>query len=216
MPSPTPILPPIEKTAILLIDPYNDFIHPSGKLHSLLAESLQSSNAIVHILSLLTAARKPKIPVYYGLHQPFKASSFAGWKHKKGVHESQEEGRVFEEGSWGERIFAGMEPVFGNGDVVVSKHWSSSSFQNTDLDYHLHQREITHVVLAGFTTNHCVEATGRYAYDLGYETTFLSDATAGFGTELKDVATDLIWPLFANNVITTDEFIGTLSRGGKE
>jgi nicotinamidase-related amidase len=48
-----------------------------------------------------------------------------------------------------------------------------SSFQNTDLDYQLHQREITHVVLAGLTTNHCVEATGRYAYDLGYETTFL-------------------------------------------
>jgi len=43
-----------------------------------------------------------------------------------------------------------------------------------------------------------------------------SDATAGFGTELKDAATKLIWPLFANNVMTTDEFIATLPKGGSE
>ena len=68
--------------------------------------------------------------------------------------------------------------LFGAGRVncgtrSVADYGKCSSFQNTDLDYQLHQREITHVVLAGLTTNHCVEATGRYAYDLGYETTFL-------------------------------------------
>lgn len=125
-PAPAPTLPPIGKTAILLIDPYNDFIHTSGKLYPLLSESLAASNTITHILTLLTAARANKIPIYYGLHQPYKASSFAGWKHKKLVHTSQEEGKVFEEGSWGAQIFEGMEPSVENGDVVVSKHWSSS------------------------------------------------------------------------------------------
>ena len=43
-----------------------------------------------------------------------------------------------------------------------------------------------------------------------------SDATAGFGTELKDAATKLIWPLFANNVMTTDEFIATLPTGASK
>jgi nicotinamidase-related amidase len=41
-----------------------------------------------------------------------------------------------------------------------------SSFQNTDLDYQLHQREITHVVVAGLESNTCFEATSRYAYEL--------------------------------------------------
>jgi nicotinamidase-related amidase len=41
-----------------------------------------------------------------------------------------------------------------------------SSFQNTDLDYQLHQREITNLVLAGMTANTCLEATARYAYEL--------------------------------------------------
>jgi nicotinamidase-related amidase len=41
-----------------------------------------------------------------------------------------------------------------------------SSFQNTDLDYQLHQREITNVVVAGLESNTCFEATSRYAYEL--------------------------------------------------
>jgi nicotinamidase-related amidase len=41
-----------------------------------------------------------------------------------------------------------------------------SSFNNTDLDFQLRQREITNVVIAGLTANACVEATARYAYDM--------------------------------------------------
>lgn len=41
----------------------------------------------------------------------------------------------------------------------------SSSFQNTDLDYQLRQREITNLVLAGMTANTFLEATVRYAYE---------------------------------------------------
>lgn len=41
-----------------------------------------------------------------------------------------------------------------------------SSFNNTDLDFQLRQREITEVVVAGLTANACVEATARYAYDM--------------------------------------------------
>jgi nicotinamidase-related amidase len=40
-----------------------------------------------------------------------------------------------------------------------------SSFHNTDLDYQLKQRGITHVVIAGLLQTP-VEATARYAYEL--------------------------------------------------
>jgi nicotinamidase-related amidase len=171
----------IQNTAIVLIDPYNDFLHPEGKLYSALAASLQEADTIRHINELLTAARAHKIPVYYGLHQQYKPGFFDGWKHMKTLQQSQKDNKVFEEGSWGAQIFKGMEPMLENNDVVVSKHWSSridrlspgnavayvdSSFQNTDLDYVLRQREITHVVIAGLVTNSCVESTARYAYDL--------------------------------------------------
>ena len=41
-----------------------------------------------------------------------------------------------------------------------------SSFQNTDLDYQLRQRDITNLVLGGLTSNTCLESTARYAYEL--------------------------------------------------
>jgi len=202
----------LSKTAILLIDPYNDFLHEDGKLYPLLAESLKQTDTVKNIFALLTAARAYKIPIYYGLHQPSRPGNFEGWKHMMAVHSSQKDNYAFEEGAFGGTIYEGMEPKLENGDVVVSKHWSSSSFQNTDLNYQLRQREITKVVLAGLTTNHCVEATARYAYDLGFETTLLSDATAGFSNELKNAATDLIWPLFASRVMTVNQFVATLEK----
>jgi nicotinamidase-related amidase len=41
-----------------------------------------------------------------------------------------------------------------------------SSFQNTDLDYQLRQREITNLVMGGLTANTCLESTARFAYEL--------------------------------------------------
>ena len=120
-------------TAVIIIDPYNDFLHPSGKLNSLLADSLKEKHSIAHLQELVTAARKHKIPIYYGLHQQVKPGFLAGWKHATPLQQSQKENVAFEEGSWGVEIYKGLEPNLANGDVVVSKHWSSSSFQNTDL-----------------------------------------------------------------------------------
>jgi len=56
-------------TGVVLIDPHNDFLHPKGKMTPGLQASLDDSNTISHIKDLLTAARKAKIPVYYGLHR---------------------------------------------------------------------------------------------------------------------------------------------------
>ncbi|TEY82777.1 hypothetical protein BOTCAL_0027g00150 [Botryotinia calthae] len=199
------------KTAIVLIDPYNDFLHPKGKVYPLMAESLADTNTITHLQNLVTTARAQKIPIYYGLHQQTKAEYLAGWKHAALMQQRQKESNTFEEGSWGVEIYEGLEPdVEGNGDVVVSKHWCSSSFQNTDLDYQLKQRDITHLIFAGLTANTCMESTARYAYELGYHVTMLTDATAGFTTVAKDAATSLIWPLFANEVLTVEEWKKTL------
>jgi len=116
-------LPP--NTAILITDPYNDFLHPSGKLYPLLAASLKHSSTITHLQTLVSTARAHKIPIFYGLHQQVRPGFLAGWKHATVLQESQKENHAFEEGSWGVEIFEGMEPDIGAGDVVVSKHWCS-------------------------------------------------------------------------------------------
>jgi nicotinamidase-related amidase len=114
-----------EKTAIILIDPYKDFLHPQGKLYPGLAASLAENNTIEHFKQLVATARAHKIPIYYGLHQQHHEGFAAGWKHITELQQVQIDSKCFEEGSWGVEFLEGLEPDIKNGDVIVSKHWSS-------------------------------------------------------------------------------------------
>ncbi|KAF7553382.1 hypothetical protein G7Z17_g3638 [Cylindrodendrum hubeiense] len=201
------------KTAIVLIDPYNDFIHPEGKLYGRVSESLTASDTVSHLKEIVKAAREAHIPIYYGLHQTWREGNYKEWQHMNSSTTALKSSKAFEEGSWGAEILEGLEPdVLGNGDVVVSKHWNSSSFANTDLDYQLHQREITHLVMAGMVANTCLETTARYGRELGYHVTLLTDGTAGFSTAAKDAATNLIWPMIVDRVMTVGEWTSTLKN----
>lgn len=110
---------------MIIIDPYNDFLHPDGKLNSLLAESIKETNTTVHLKEMVSAARAHKLPIYYGLHQQARPGFLAGWNHASSMQKTQKENLAFKEGSWGAQIYEGLEPSLENGDVVVSKHWSS-------------------------------------------------------------------------------------------
>ncbi|KAL4873107.1 Isochorismatase-like protein [Aspergillus spectabilis] len=89
-------------------------------------------------------ARANKTPIFYGLHQQWTPHAYHDWHHMTRLPSPEEEG----------------------GDVVVSRHWNSNSLQNTDLDFQLGQRGITHLVFAGLTANTCLEASARHAYEL--------------------------------------------------
>ena len=41
------------------------------------------------------------------------------------MQQSQAKNTAFEEGSFGGKIYEGLEPDLENGDVVFSKHWCS-------------------------------------------------------------------------------------------
>jgi nicotinamidase-related amidase len=112
-------------TAILLVDPYNDFFHKDGKANPILAESLQTTNTISHIRELIEAARSRKIPIFYCLHQQTTPHMYKYWQFMTESQKALMGRMVFEEGSWGAKFFEGMEPDFDVGDVVVSKHWNS-------------------------------------------------------------------------------------------
>jgi nicotinamidase-related amidase len=113
-------------TAIILVDVYNEFLHPDGKINNLVSESLATTNTISHLKELVSASRKSQIPIYYALHQTWKEGCFDGWQRMNATTTSMAESRGLQENSWGADIFEGLEPdVLQNKDVVVSKHWNS-------------------------------------------------------------------------------------------
>ena len=78
-------------------------------------------------------------------------------------------------------------------DVIASEHWGSSGFANTDLDLQLKRHGIQKLIVMGLIAHTCVEATVRYAAELGYEVTMVKDATASYSEEhMHAVLTDSI------------------------
>jgi nicotinamidase-related amidase len=71
--------------------------------------------------------------------------------------------------------------ISGEPDVLVAKQTNSAFYGEPDLHAWLQARGIGALTICGITTNHCCETTARMAGNLGYETTFVLDATHTFG-----------------------------------
>lgn len=57
----------------------------------------------------------------------------------------------------------------------------NSAFIGTALEEYLRAEQISSLVIAGLTTDHCVSTSVRMAANLGFDVTLISDATATFG-----------------------------------
>jgi ureidoacrylate peracid hydrolase len=89
-------------------------------------------------------------------------------------------------------IRSGFEPQ--SGDIVALEHWCSSGFANTDLDLQLKKHSIHQLIVIGLIAHTCMEATVRYAAELGYDVTVVKDATADYSDVEMHAALDVNIP----------------------
>lgn len=63
----------------------------------------------------------------------------------------------------------------------------------------------------GLIAHTCVEATVRFAAELGYEITLVKDATADYSDQEMHAALDINIPNYASAIVTTDEIVTAIS-----
>lgn len=118
-----------------------------------------------HISKLLHAWRADARPVYHIQHQ------------------SKEPASPLKPGTVGAEFKSFARPI--GKEIVVAKS-ANSAFIGTNFEATLREHEHRSIVIAGFTTNHCVDATARSAGDLGFSVFVVSDACVAFDRASMD------------------------------
>ena len=198
-----------ESTALLAIDPYNDFISEGGKFWDSLKTVAQANNCVPNMLRVVTAARKMRLRVFYALHRRYRSGDYETWKYIAPIQKRSWEHKAFEYGTWGGEIRKEFEPH--PGEIVAQEHWCSSGFANTDLDLQLKKHGIHQLIITGLIAHTCVEATVRYAAELGYEVTMVKDATADYSDVEMHAALDVNMPNYAAAIVTTSEIVDSIT-----
>jgi ureidoacrylate peracid hydrolase len=196
-------------TALLVIDPYNDFISEGGKIWDRIKGVADANSCVSHMAQVLEAARKAGLRVFYALHHRYRPGDYETWKYIAPIQKAAWSSKAFEYGTWGGEIRAEFEPR--PGDVLALEHWCSSGFANTDLDLQLKKRGIHKLIVVGLIAHTCVEATVRYAAELGYEVTMVRDATADYSDREMQAALDVNLPSYASAIVTTNQVVAALS-----
>jgi ureidoacrylate peracid hydrolase len=196
------------RAAILMVDPYNDFISEGGKLWDRVKGVAEGNNCVPHMLELLSAARQAKLRVFYALHHRYRPGDYESWEQLAPIQRTTWSGKFFEAGTWGGAIRSEFAPL--PGEITAQEHWCSSGFANTDLDLLLRQHGIRQIIVVGLLANTCVEATVRSAVDLGYRVTAVKDAIAALSDRHMDAAL-LNISNYASALMPTTEAIATIA-----
>ena len=98
-------------------------------------------------------------------------------------------GRILVDGEPGNDIVPVLAPLAG--ETVIVKP-GKGAFWATPLDEILRVAGITHLLVAGVTTEVCVQTTMREANDRGYECLLVEDATESYFPEFKQATLEMV------------------------
>lgn len=138
-------------TALLVID-----VQESFRARAADWAAMHNPDIVGQVMRLVRAARSAGDPVFWIMHA------------------EPGSGSVFDPASGHVRLMEGLER--DDAEPIVVKT-SINAFTTTNLQQQLFTRGIRGVTICGIRTEQCCETTARVASDLGFEVTFVTDAT---------------------------------------
>jgi nicotinamidase-related amidase len=127
------------------------------------------------------------------------------------LHSEPGTGTVFDPAEGQVRLLAELDPRTDEPVVVKT---SINAFTTTNLQQQLVAHGVGEVAICGIRTEQCCETTARVAADLGYEVTFVADATTTSGIdglsarEIIERTTRVLEAREFARIATTDELAG--------
>jgi nicotinamidase-related amidase len=186
------------RTAVLVVDMQVDFASPDGALGAFIDMGVVEP-ALAAAEKLVAAARAAGAPVVFvGLWTTPETDSVA-WNERlrrRGGNPDVDAAlcRAGQAGS----AFYGPQPAPGEAVVRKTRY---SGFVGTDLDQRLRDMGVDTLVVAGLTTECCVDSTVRDAFDLDYHVFVAADACAAYEVDLHAASLKV---MELNSAILTD------------
>jgi nicotinamidase-related amidase len=208
-------------TAVLVIDPQNDFLSEQGVTWELVGDSVKENKTIENIEQLFKAAKDNGFEVFISPHYYYPTDH--GWKFGGTLEIVMHDIKMFDRsGALSLEGFTGSgadwleryKPYIEDGRTIVCSPHKVYGPENNDVVLQLRKRRINKVILAGMSANLCVEAHMRELLEVGFEVAVVKDATAGARhPELGDgyKAALINYGYMANAVLSTDEVVEAMS-----
>jgi ureidoacrylate peracid hydrolase len=187
-----------KRTAVLVIDMQVDFASPDGVLGAFIDMGVVKP-ALAAAEKLVADARAAGVPVVFvGLSTTAETDS-AAWNERmrRRGGDPDVDAALCRAGQVGSEFY-GPQPA--PGELVVHKT-RYSGFVGTDLDMQLTKLGVDTLVVAGLTTECCVDSTVRDAFDLDYHVFVAADACAAYEADIHDASLKV---MELNSAILTD------------
>jgi ureidoacrylate peracid hydrolase len=206
--------PEIGKSALIIVDMQNDFLHPEGSFAQHAREMPEARidmpplvETIPQVKRLADAFRKAGRPVVYIAHvlkPDYSDAQFPYWR--LGLTPGGNRPHCVE-GTWGAQIIDELQPQ--EGEHLIAKK-GFGGFSNTPLDTILRNMGVTTCVVSGVTTCVCVSNTVRGGVEHNYRMILVADAVAEVSRDTHEAELNTMSRVFAD-VKSTDEVLGLLN-----
>ncbi len=195
-------------TAFLVIDMQNDFCSPGGAAHKTGADLSMYADIVPKIVRFRQVCREMRVLVIHIrlVRLPDGKSDSPSWlrlRMRKAREWNADDPEMWKdalEGAWGAEFVSGLTPE--KGELVVTK-FRSSAFRETSLDLILRSNGIRTVLVAGCTTEGCVESTVRDVGFYDYFPVVLEDCVGSDVRELHE-ASLLVMSAYRADVTRSD------------
>lgn len=210
----------VNDTALVIIDPQNDFMSEKGASWSLVGASVTENGTVGNIERLLKNAKERGYHVFISPHYFYPTDQ--GWKINGPLEALEFKTQTFARSGplnltgfnnsgadWLDRF----KPYIEDGKTIIVSPHKVFGPETNDLVLQLRKRGIGKIVLGGMLANMCVESHLREFLEQGFEVAVAKDAIAGprhpeWGDGYK--AAMINYKHLAHEVLSTDETVARM------